>query len=133
MFDESHWQPAFSVSEVHSTREQVRQAVERVAVASADRPLFLFLNVSATHPPTRIYVRGAAEESVATQRAALAYVDRQLPPLFDALRRRGRGGRAYLMSDHGTLFGEEGFRGHRIAHPVVWNVPYGESSWEADR
>jgi hypothetical protein len=129
MFDESHWRPEFGVGEIHSTREQVRQGIRSLAAVSRDRPVFLFLNVSATHSPTRIYLRGSKEESVETQRAALAYVDRQLPPLFDALRNRHRPGRAFLMSDHGTLFGEEGFQGHRVAHPAVWNVPYAEVSW----
>jgi hypothetical protein len=36
-----------------------------------------------------------------------------------------------LMSDHGTLFGEEGWTGHRIGHPAVWTVPYAEFTWEA--
>lgn len=133
MFEESHWRPEFAVSEIHSTREQVRQACASLEPVPADQSVFLFLNVSATHAPTRIYLREGARESVGesvdTQRAALAYVDRQLPPLFRALRQRRRPGRAFLMSDHGTLFGEEGIHGHRVAHPAVWNVPYGECCW----
>jgi hypothetical protein len=131
MFDESCWEPAFSVSEPHSTRAQVREALRRIGRVPGGQPLFLFLNVSATHPPTRIYLAGAREDSRETQAAALAYVDRELPPLFDALHTRGRGGTAYLMSDHGTLFGEDGLRGHRVAHPLVWTVPYGEHHWKA--
>ncbi len=56
---------------------------------------------------------------------ALAYTDSQLPPLFDALRRRA-GALCVLCSDHGTAFGEDGYEGHRLAHPVVWTVPYAE-------
>ena len=130
LFDESHWRPEFSVSEIHSTREQVRQAVASINESPIDRPLFLFLNVSALHSPTRMYLKGARADSVETQAAALAYVDQQLPPLFEALRRRGRGGVAYLMSDHGTLFGDDGYSGHRVGHPIVWTVPYAEHVWE---
>lgn len=92
--------------------------------------MFLFINISSTHPPTRGYLKEARQESTATQSAALEYVDRQLPPLFEALRQRGRDGTAYLMSDHGTLFGEEGWTGHRIAHPAVWTVPYAVCNWK---
>lgn len=28
--------------------------------------------------------------------------------------------------DRGTAYGEDDYRGHRLSHPVVWNVPYGE-------
>lgn len=128
-FDVSKWNPRFSVSEVHSTRHQVEQAVALVLGAPRQQPLFLFLNVSALHPPTHGYVRGATTDSVETQAAALSYVNRELPPLFAALRQRGRGGVAYLMSDHGTLFGEDGHTGHRVAHPAVWTIPYGEHRW----
>jgi hypothetical protein len=113
LFCESHWRPEFGVAARHSTREQVRQACDCVVNANAKRPLFIFVNLSATHPPTRGYLPGAPRESPETQAAALEYVDRQLSPLFDALKQRGRRGRAYLMSDHGTLFGEEGWTGHR--------------------
>ena len=129
-FEESHWRPEFSVTELNSARAQVDQACRSIEECPADRPLFLFVNVSATHPPTRGYVRGAKHESAATQAAALEYVDRCLPSLFASLRSRGRGGIGYLMSDHGTLFGEEGWTGHRIGHPDVWTVPYAEVGWE---
>jgi Sulfatase len=131
MFEESEWSPAFSVSALHSTRDQVRCAVGKIDATPETQPLFLFLNLSATHPPTHVYLPGARADSIDTQLAALVYVDRQLPPLFERLAKRRRGGRAYLMSDHGTLFGEEGFTGHRVAHPDVWNVPYAEYAWEA--
>jgi hypothetical protein len=130
-FERSYWRPEFSVTETHSTRAQIRQACECIVESASDRPLLLFLNVSATHPPTHGYLRGSRGDSVASQSAALAYVDRQLPRLLAAMKQRGRGGTAYLMSDHGTLFGEEGWTGHRVAHPAVWTVPYAEHVWEA--
>ena len=33
---------------------------------------------------------------------------------------------AIVCSDHGTAYGEDGYSGHRLAHPVVWTVPYAE-------
>jgi len=132
LFDESHWRPEFAVTEANSTQRQVRFACVRIGECPADRPLFLFVNLSATHSPTRMYLPGGGE-STASQAAALEYVDRQLPPLFAALRDRGRGGKGYLMSDHGTAFGDDGYNGHRIGHPVVWTVPYGECQWEPSR
>lgn len=130
LFAESHWRPQFSPTELHSIRDQVRQACASVVDCAADRPLFLFVNVSATHPPTHGYVAGARGDSAATQRAALQYVDGHLSPLFASLRARRKGGVAYLTSDHGTLFGEEGWAGHRIGHPLVWTVPYAEFLWD---
>jgi hypothetical protein len=32
-----------------------------------------------------------------------------------------------LCADHGDAFGEDGHRGHGIAHPAVWSVPYAET------
>jgi hypothetical protein len=129
LFDESHWRPEFGVAQLHSTRHQVQCAVARLQEAPPDRPLFVFLNVSALHPPTHMYLHGARGDSLETQVAALEYVDRHLPRLFDALRHRGRPGIGFFMSDHGTAFGEDGYTGHRIGHPVVWTVPYSECSW----
>jgi phosphopentomutase len=69
-------------------------------------------------------------ESAETQAAALAYADGALPPLFAALRARGPA-LCILCADHGTAFGEDGYRGHRLAHPTVWDVPYAEFIQEA--
>ena len=39
------------------------------------------------------------------------------------------GARTFLIacSDHGTLYGEQGFTGHRVGHPAVWTVPYAQA------
>ena len=34
---------------------------------------------------------------------------------------------AIACSDHGTLYGEDGYVGHRVAHPIVSTVPYAEA------
>lgn len=125
LFAESHWHPGFGVRARGSTAAQVAFAAERVAALPPERRLFLFVNVSATHHPTRAYLPGATGESAETQAAALAYADGALPPLFGALRRRGPA-LCILCADHGSAFGEDGYRGHRLAHPTVWDVPYAE-------
>ncbi len=32
-----------------------------------------------------------------------------------------------ICADHGEAFGEDGYTGHGIAHPVVWTVPYAQA------
>lgn len=125
MFDEAHWSREMGVTSPHASRLQVACAVERLATLAPTERCFLFVNFAATHPPTRIYVRGAKEESPATQMAALIELDRHLPALRDALARRG-GAIGIVCSDHGTCFGEDDHVGHRVAHEAVWSVPYAE-------
>jgi hypothetical protein len=125
LFAESVWRPEFGVTDPQSTANQIAYIRQRLLDLPPPRRLFLFLNVSALHQPNCCYLPGAVEDSLASQAAALEYVDRQLPPLFDALRRRGPV-LAVLCSDHGTAYGEDGYTGHRLAHPVVWTVPYAE-------
>ena len=70
-------------------------------------------------------VQGAKTDTLETHAAALEYIDRQLGKLWDALQKRASTF-CILTSDHGTTYGEYGYTGHRISHPVVWTVPYGE-------
>jgi hypothetical protein len=125
LFDEAHWSAKTSTTEVHSTREQVAIAARVVSELPPSRRVFLFVNVSALHQPNCHYVAGAKEDSLETHAAALRYVDGELAPLFDLMRARAPT-LAILGSDHGTAYGEDGFVGHRCAHPVVWNVPWAE-------
>ena len=125
LFAESHWDARLGVTDPCSTEHQVRLAVSILQRTPPDRRIFLFINVSALHQPNCCYVPGATEDTLASHAAALAYVDSQLPPLFDALRERGPA-LAIVCSDHGTAYGEDGYTGHRLAHPVVWTVPYAE-------
>ena len=39
---------------------------------------------------------------------------------------RGRACHTVMCCDHGTAYGEDGYHGHRVAHEVVWTVPYAE-------
>ena len=125
LFAESVWRPAFGVTDPDSTANQVGWATARLRELPRDQRVFLFLNVSALHQPNRFYLPGAEVDSIESHAAALEYVDQQLPPLFAALRARGPA-LCVICSDHGTAYGEDGFVGHRLAHPVVWTVPYAE-------
>ncbi|KAB8143734.1 sulfatase-like hydrolase/transferase [Chloroflexia bacterium SDU3-3] len=125
LFAESHWSPALGVTAPDSTASQVRVALDALARQPRGRRVFLFINVSALHQPNRMYLPGAQEDSLESHAAALAYVDSQLPPLVEALRRRGPS-LWVICADHGTAYGEDGYTGHRINHPVVWEVPYAE-------
>lgn len=125
MFAESHWSREMGVTDPDSTHHQFSLAARRLAEIPADQRIFLFINLSAIHQPNKFYLAGAAEDSPESHRAALRYVDSQLPILWEALKQRGPSFHIYC-SDHGTAYGEGGFVGHRLAHPVVWEVPYGE-------
>jgi len=122
LFAERWWSRELGVTDPRSTEHQVDRALEiRARIPGL---LFLFLNVSALHQPNRHYLAGASVDSRESHAAALEYVDGQLGRLFDALARRARRTFCIVCSDHGTAYGEEGFVGHRLAHAVVWDVPY---------
>lgn len=122
LFKESHWSPAFGVTDPDSTTHQVVLACKRLQEIS--ERIFLLLNVSAIHQPNRHYLPGTSADNLDSHKAAMAYVDGALSPLFAALEKRGAW--VILCSDHGTTYGESGYYGHRLAHPVVWDVPYAE-------
>lgn len=126
LFAESHWAPELGVSDPRSTEHQVRLAAGRLAAIPRAQRLFLYLNVSAIHQPNHPYLPGAEEDSLASHAAALEYVDRELPALFEAIRARRTPWFGIVCSDHGTCYGEDGYHGHRHAHPITWTVPYGE-------
>lgn len=125
-FQQSYWRMNFGVTNPKSTEHQVQHALKLLEQTPPDEKIFMFLNVSAIHGPNRYFVEGAREDSVETQRAALRYVDEALGPLFEAMRKRSRPAFCLAFSDHGTAYGEDGYQGHRLAHDVVWTVPYRE-------
>lgn len=129
LFDESHWSPELGVTDPRSTEYQVDLCLARLADL-AGRRVFLFLNVSAIHQPNCHYLPGATSDTIESHAAALEYVDKHLGRLFESLRRRGPW-LAVVCSDHGTAYGEDGYVGHRLAHPTVWEVPYAEFVLEA--
>ena len=131
LFAQSHWSPELGVTDPRSTENQVELALRVLEARPHGERVFLFLNVSALHQPNRFYLEGAIEDSPRSHAAALEYVDRELRPLFDALRRRGPTF-CVVLSDHGTAYGEGGFVGHRLAHEVVWTVPYAHFMLEGE-
>jgi hypothetical protein len=125
LFAERHWHPGLGVSDPRSFEHQLGVVEESLARLAPERRAFTFLNVAALHQPNHTYVPGATGDSLASHAAALRYVDAHVPRLIRALR-RGAPVFAILCSDHGTLYGEDGYVGHRVAHPLVSTVPYAE-------
>ena len=123
LFEESHWSSDLGVTAIDSAANQFALAAERLA-ATAGRAC-LFINLSAMHQPNCHHIPGETVDSPRTQAAALESVDRALPILLAALDRRGPT-LCVFCSDHGTCYGEDGHVGHRVAHEVVWTVPYAE-------
>ncbi|MGW0706146.1 STM4013/SEN3800 family hydrolase [Streptomyces sp. NPDC002643] len=126
LFQESHWEPEFSVASPTSFESQVARAERIVAHLPAEQRLFLFLNASALHQPNWFHLPGATREagdSLVTHAAALEYIDRHVGRLFTAMRSRRRCF-AVVCSDHGTAYGDDGYTGHRLGHESVWTVPY---------
>jgi hypothetical protein len=130
LFQESHWDENCSVTCSESTENQVRWSCRRLMETPANQRIFLFINISAIHQPNCAYFPGARQDSPESHLAALCYVDRSLQPLFQALKHRGPFF-AVVCSDHGTAYGEEGYTGHRLNHPVVGDVPYADFFWES--
>ncbi|TND10328.1 MAG: hypothetical protein FD123_576 [Bacteroidetes bacterium] len=118
LFSESYWKPAFGVTDPASAKNQFHFAAGLLAEQERDKPVFLFINISAIHQPNYFYREGAKTDSFETHGAALEYVDAQLPVLFDALRKQNDTF-CIFCSDHGTAYGEDGYRGHRVGP-----VPY---------
>ena len=125
LFQEQYWNPALGVASRHSTAHQVQLACDRLNIIPPEQRVFLFINLSAVHQPNYFYLPGARQDSLESHAAALEYVDRALVPLWKSLRDRAPTF-AILCSDHGAAYGEDGYSGHRCAHPVVWTVPYAE-------
>ena len=121
MFEFSEWNSSFSVTEKNSTENQLNTAVKYL---ETDKPVFLFVNVSATHQPTNIYLDPNKEDDVYSQKAALEYVDSKLDILQEALQNRKQETIIIVCSDHGTAYGEDQHWGHRNGHQNVMKVPY---------
>ncbi len=127
LFHESYWDASLGVTDPHSTENQVALACSLLRHLPCEQRLFLFINISAFHQPNYFYLpdHASKQDTLESHAAALVYVDAQLSPLFAALQHRSPT-LAILCSDHGTAYGEDGYYGHRVAHPVVWTVPYAE-------
>lgn len=126
LFAESWWDESLGVTDPASPANQVDRAIARMNARPAGERLFTFINASACHQPNCAYLPGATDDTPASQGAALAALDRELPRLFAVARRRAPV-LLILCSDHGEAYGEDGYHGHRIGHPSVWDVPYAQT------
>ena len=126
LFQESFWDESLGVTCKDSTGNQVDLACQLLKdnQQSENKPLFLFINISALHQPNYFYLDNAQGDSLDTHAAALRYADSELGRLFSAFE-QDRDTLMILTSDHGTCYGEDGYTGHRIGHEQVWTVPYG--------
>ena len=122
LFEIAEWDTSLGVTDPDSTRNQFQRVAEHVQALEADERIFAFINVSALHQPNHFYLDGASEDSLVSHAAALRYVDSQIPLLTSAF--FDRPAFFIICSDHGTAYGEDGFSGHRNAHPTVTHVPY---------
>jgi len=133
LFDEAHWSSELGVADRCSEKNQIDLAVERLQ-QSEQSPTLLFINLAAIHQPNWFYDSAIHQsepdqqpsDTLNSHTEALVAVDLALTKLFDVYNNRNRPTFAIVCSDHGTAYGEEGYHGHRLAHEVVWNVPYAE-------
>ncbi|MEJ7603598.1 MAG: STM4013/SEN3800 family hydrolase, partial [Kofleriaceae bacterium] len=126
LFAERHWSPATGVTDPRSFEHQLDIVDRSLGALPTGRRAFIYVNVSALHQPNHFYLEGGPEHDTRdSHAAALRYVDAHVPRLRALLGRRGPAF-VILCSDHGTLYGEDGLFGHRIAHPLVTTVPYAE-------
>jgi hypothetical protein len=125
LFDISYWSESLGVTDPHSTHHQVALVRSILSDLPRHQSIFLFVNISAIHQPNYFYLNDSGVDTLESHAAALRYVDQELHPLFEMLRSRGSW-LSIICSDHGTCYGEDGYVGHRLAHPVVWTVPYAE-------
>ena len=125
LFAEHHWEPRMGPTDPRSLENQIDVLDVALQRIPRDRRAFTLVNIAAVHPPNHFYALDAKRDTLATHAAALRYVDTQIPRLFKVLCRRGPLF-TFICSSHGTAYGEEGYVGHRVAHPFVTTVPYAE-------
>ena len=129
LFQEQHWTPATGTGHKHCVENQVKAALNILAherFQHRQEHLFLFINIPSIHSPNHFYLSEHHPDkrtlnSLAGHYAALRYTDQALRPLFNAIKRPTF---CIVCSDHGTAYGEDGYQGHRLAHEVIWEVPY---------
>ena len=122
-FKKSYWKALFGCPSKVSAERQVDFALEKISAYPQSQRLFMYINFSAIHYPNCHYLPGKRADDLETHAAALRHIDQQLPRLFDAFQRRGNT-LVIAFSDHGTCYGEDGYRYHCISHENVYTVPY---------
>lgn len=126
LFDEAHWTPETGVTNQDSMQCQIQVAKQALQKVPDQQRVFFYMNISAIHQPNCHYIPGKTEDDLESHAAALRYVDSCIPDLLELFQARND---TFLItcSDHGTLYGEEGFTGHRVGHEAVYTVPYAET------
>jgi membrane-anchored protein YejM (alkaline phosphatase superfamily) len=135
----------FKYRQAQSAEEQCNFILRKLSTDAVDKPFFAFINFIETHTPYMHY--GPDREEYSMQ--ARDYMN--FPPQEDYEMRSDKGQKLHqaqikaaehldaitgellsklplntlvmIMSDHGECFGEDGFWGHGIYHPLVMNVP----------
>ncbi len=120
LFRESVWSSVLGVTNPKSTKHQFEKAVDWIQ--ATEQPFFLYINVSAIHQPNCTYIN-EEKDTLESHKAALKYVDSQLPTLMNAIEEE-TSTCCFFCSDHGTAYGEDGHWGHRNGHKTVMEVPY---------
>lgn len=132
MFQHAFWDSSLGVADSNSETHQVDLLIEQMR-QFPDELVFALMNVSAIHQPNWFYRHRLSDRKGGqtgmddwwSHVAALIAVDEALGRLFSFCQQY-RPAFCIICSDHGTAYGEDGYRGHRIAHPTVWDVPYSE-------
>lgn len=124
-------------------RDADRQIDFLLSEIDPSRPFFGFINFGETHapfvfkgkaepcpvdvrarrmiwPPVERGPTGRTNEAFQHQVACAEFLDRRLPGLFEALPADTI---VVLTADHGECFGEDGYWGHGVNHPKVFEVP----------
>jgi Sulfatase len=120
-----------------------RQVDFLVSEIDSSRPFFGFVNFGETHapyvskaqptpcpddvrarrmewPPSESGPTGRATRAFEWQAAAAGFLDTRLPRLFESF----PGDTIVVVTaDHGDCFGEDGYWGHGVNHPKVYEVP----------
>ncbi len=122
-FQKSIWNPQIGVTDPRSFENQIAELDNHLDRKASLR--FTFINVSAIHQPNYFYLPESEDkiDSLESHRAALMYIDRHWLKLM-RFAQVDRPIWVLVCSDHGTTYGEDGFSGHRLAHPLVTTVPF---------
>lgn len=125
MFNQSFWTPKFSPIVKDSLEHQVEFIEKKVQEYNTSKKLFMYVNITTTHYPTFFYVDGEKEDTIESQKSALAYTDQWIEKIMNIFEKRG-GAFVIAFSDHGSTFGENGQIFHGINNEIVNTIPYME-------
>jgi hypothetical protein len=127
MFKQSYWNPSFGCMVKESPDNQIKKAVSVLEEIPHEKRVMMYINFDAIHYPNYFYLEGkrTKKDSPESHAAALRYVDKRLPLLFEAFEKRGK---TFVIacSDHGTCYEEfdDGYLFHGFNHEAVNTVPY---------